>query len=193
MRIGIFGGSFNPIHLGHLLLAETAREQFGLDRVVFVPTHQPPHKAGRELLPGATRLKLIQLAIHGNPAYTASDVELRREGVSYTIDTVMALRRRWPRASFSLLIGQDMLRVPWKDWAHLKRICAVAIAKRAGTSHPRNVRGVTWLTMPQIEISSSDIRRRLRAGRSIRYLVPQAVERYLLQRRLYRPATRHSA
>ena len=93
MKIGIFGGTFNPIHTGHLILAETARETFGLDRVLFIPANLPPHKATRDLAPGLLRLKLIQLAIRDHAAFAASDLELHRPGVSYTIETVHALRK----------------------------------------------------------------------------------------------------
>ena len=185
MRLGIFGGTFNPIHLGHLLLAETAREALRLDRVVFIPTQQPPHKPARNLLPGPIRLKLIQLAIREHPAFVASDIELKREGPSFTIETVKMLRRQVPDAELFLLMGQDMLVVPWKAWNELKRLCTVAAVRRSGSRPPKSERGVTWITMPQVGIASSDIRARLRAGRSIRYLVPGPVERYIRQHRLY--------
>ena len=185
MRLGIFGGTFNPIHLGHLLLAETAREALQLDRVVFIPTQQPPHKPGRGLVSGPTRLKLIQLAIREHPTFVASDIELRREGPSFTIETVTILRKQLPDAELFLLMGQDMLAVPWKAWNDLKRLCTVAAVRRSGSRLARSERGVAWVTMPQVEISSSDIRARLRAGRSIRYLVPGPVERYIRQHRLY--------
>ena len=180
-RIGIFGGTFNPIHLGHLLLAETAREALTLDRVVFIPTHQPPHKRASDLLTGPVRLELIQLAIRDHPAFVVSDIELQRQGTSYTIDTVKALRSQLPDAALFLLIGEDMLGVRWVAWEELKRLCTVAVAHRAGC-RPSRERGLRWLPMPQVEISSSDIRTRLKAGRSIRYLVPGPVERVLRQR-----------
>ena len=205
-RIGIFGGSFNPIHLGHLLLAETARETLALDRVVFIPTHLPPHKSSAGLLPGAARLELIQAAIQGHPAFVASDIELQRRGASYSIDTVRALRQQLPRAKLFLLVGQDMLSVKWKDWNELTRLCTVVAAARPGSralgsarhflatprrgapgsvSRERLRFKVKTLDMPQVDIASSDIRKRLQAGRSIRYLVPPVVHRLIRQRGFY--------
>ena len=181
MRLGIFGGTFNPIHWGHLLLAEMAREQLQLDRVLFIPTYQPPHKRAQELLPGPVRLKLIELAIKDNPAFVASDIELQRRGVSYSNDTVKLLKRQLPMATLFLLIGSDMLSVRWLAWDDLKRLCTVAVVRRPGASSSRREARVKWLTMPQVDISSSEVRRRLRAGQSIRYLVPPSVERSLRQ------------
>jgi nicotinate-nucleotide adenylyltransferase len=188
MRLGIFGGSFNPIHIGHLLLAETAREQCSLDRVLFVPTGTPPHKSAKDLLSGAVRLQLIEAAIRDQPAFAVSDVELGRSGVSYSIDTVQMLRRRLPEAKLFLLLGQDMLAVRWVGWSELKRLCTVAAAARSGMKKRREA-NIKWLKMPAVDISSSEIRRRLKAGRSIRYLVPPAVERYIRQHHLYEQGT----
>ena len=185
LRIGVFGGTFNPIHWGHLLLAETAREELALDRVLFIPANQPPHKSDRGLLPGCVRFELIKLAIRDHSAFVASDIELQRSDVSYSLETVTILRKQLPTAKLFLLIGQDMLAVHWKGWEEIKRLCAVVIAHRPGTTAPRRGAGVKWLKMPQVGISSSDIRRRLKAGRSIRYFVPAPVERYIHQHGLY--------
>ncbi len=185
MRIGVFGGTFNPIHTGHLILAEAAREQLRLDRVLFIPTHQPPHKHVHDLLPGSVRLKLIRLAIKDHPAFAVSNLELRRGGVSYTVETIRELRQRFSTAQWFLLMGQDMLRARWFAWSELKRLCTIVVAARSNTPTSRREAGLVRLTMPQIEIASSDIRLRLCDGRSIRYLVPPAVERYLRRHHLY--------
>lgn len=185
MRLGIFGGTFNPIHWGHLLLAETARETLALDRVVFIPTSKPPHKSARDLLPGEVRLQLITLAIQGHPAFVASDIELQRPGVSYSIDTVRILHQRLPQAKLFLIVGADMFGVRWVSWKEIAALCTVVVAHRPGARAIRREAGVRWLPMPQVEIASSDIRARLRNGRSIRYLVPSAVERYLRTHQLY--------
>jgi nicotinate-nucleotide adenylyltransferase len=189
MRIGLFGGTFNPIHLGHLLLAETARETLQLDRVVFIPTRQPPHKTARGLLPGPQRLEMVQLAIKNHPAFVASDIELQRPGASYTIDTVRALRAQLPlQAKLFLLVGQDLLGVKWAAWEEIQRLCTLAAARRPQAPKPKKQTGIKWLDMPQLDIASSDIRKRAAAGRSIRYLVPGVVARYIEAHQLYRRA-----
>ena len=185
MRLGLFGGTFNPLHLGHLLLAETARDVLALDRVLFIPTNQPPHKRAAELLPGPWRLKLLELAIRDQPAFAVSDVELERPGPSYTIETVKILRSRLPDAKLFLLVGADMLAVRWLAWKELKQLCTVAVVHRPGARPPRRETGLKWLAMPEVAIASSDIRARLKAGRSIRYLVPSSVERFIRQHQLY--------
>jgi nicotinate-nucleotide adenylyltransferase len=193
MRIGVFGGTFNPIHTAHLLLAETAREALKLDRILFIPTHHPPHKHGRGILPGPVRFKLVQLAIQDHPTFAASDIELQRAGPSYSIDTVRVLRERLPQAKLFLLIGEDMLLIRWAAWEEMKRLCTVVVARRplrrlqtsVGKRGRRANRGLKWLAMPQLDITSSDIRLRLKGGRSIRYLVPTPVERYIRERQLY--------
>ena len=185
MRFGILGGTFNPIHTGHLLLAETARDALALDRVLFIPARQPPHKSAKGLLPGAVRYELVQLAIRDHPAFVASDIELQRDDVSYSLETVQILSKQLPSAKLFLLIGQDMLSVRWKGWEEITSLCTLVVAHRPGAAAPRRQKGLKWLPMPQVEIASSDIRTRLKAGRSIRYLVPAAVERYIRERTLY--------
>lgn len=185
LRVGVFGGTFNPIHLGHLLLAETARQTLSLDRVLFLPALQPPHKRAPGLLDGATRLRMVQLAVKDHPGFAASDIELRRPGPSYSIDTVRALRRALPKAELFLLVGQDMLGVRWAAWNELKRLCTIAAVRRPDSRRARMERGIRWLDMPLMSIASSDIRARVAGGRSIRYLVPAPVERYIRQHRLY--------
>ena len=186
LRVGIFGGTFNPIHLGHLLLAETARDALSLDRVLFIPTGRPPHKAAPGLVSGAARLRMVRLAIRDHPGFAASDVELQRPGLSYSIETVQAVRRAMPGAKLFLLIGADLLNVRWAAWNELKRLCTVVAVRRPGARPARREAGIHRLDMPLVKISSSDIRARVAAGGSIRYLVPPAVERYIRQHQLYR-------
>jgi len=199
MRLGLLGGTFNPIHIGHLLLAESAREQCGLDAVWFVPTAVPPHKGSRELAAGAHRLAMVRLALRAHASFMASELELRREGVSYTIDTIQGLRERYPRRALLLIVGSDMLDVEWFRMDVLRRLCTFAVARRStgkgecaaerpgrrSGSSPRRSK-IHWLRMPLVDISSSMIRARVQHGQSIRYLVPDAVARYIARHRLYR-------
>jgi nicotinate-nucleotide adenylyltransferase len=191
-RIGVFGGTFDPPHLGHLTLAEWAREALSLDRVIFVPAAVPPHKRRRRLTAAADRVAMTRLAVRGHPAFTVSTLEVRRTGPSYTVDTLRALARVHPRAEFWLLMGEDSLREfhTWHAPREILALASLAVAGRPGVRSPapapRAPRGrVTWLRNPRLEISSSAIRRRVRAGRSVRYWVPDGVARYLAARRLY--------
>jgi nicotinate-nucleotide adenylyltransferase len=191
MRLGLFGGTFNPIHLGHVVLAESAREQCRLDRVVFMPTATPPHKTSRGLLDGKARLALVRLALRGHAAFRASDFELRQGGVSYTINTVRHMASRYPGATLFLIVGSDLLGVRWAAADELRRLCTMVVAERAGSARPRGgsiaAAGRTRrIVMPSIEISSSMIRERIRRGRSIRYLVPETVAREMARHGWYR-------
>ena len=202
MRLGILGGTFNPIHLGHLLLAECAREQCDLDQVWFIPTATPPHKTSRDLLPGAQRLALVRLAIRGHPSFRASDLEVRLGGISYTLKTVRLIRARVPRAHLVLIVGSDMLQVRWHGLSELSRLCTFAAAPRwfnlthHPSNHPESRRRTNTgrspgfprmrrIVMPQVEISSSMIRARVRRGRSLQYLVPEAVARSITRHRFF--------
>jgi len=188
-RLGILGGTFNPIHVGHLLLAECAREQCALDQVWFMPTAVPPHKSARGLIAGRHRLAMVRLALRGHPAFRASDLELQLGGVSYTIRTIRTLRQRVPEARLFYLVGADMLAVPWVQMRALRRLCTFAAAGRPGAAARRHP-GMRRILMPQVAISSSLVRERIRRDRSIRYLVPDAVARYITRHRLYQGAGR---
>ncbi len=185
MRLGIFGGTFNPIHYGHLMLAECAREQFRLDEIWFMPTATPPHKIGRELPGGRVRLAMVKLAVRSHPNLCGCDLELRRGGVSYTLDTIQAVHREHPRARLFFIMGSDMLRVPWRGLPTLRRLCTFLAAERPDGAAKRWP-GVRTINMPTLAISSSEIRARVRRGESIRYWVPDAVAAYIHRHRLYR-------
>lgn len=179
VKLGLLGGSFNPIHLGHLVMAQAAREQLGLDRVILMPAPRPPHKDPRELAPDRHRLAMARLAARGTPWLRVSDLEFRRRGPSYTIDTVEALG-----GNLTLIIGQDTLGEidTWRESRRLRRLVTLAVYRRPGS----RARSVKWIDGPRIDVSARDIRARVRAGRSIRFWVPLPVEKYIVAKGLYR-------
>ena len=203
-RVGVFGGTFDPPHLGHLAAAEWARDQLGLERVVFVPAATPPHKRDRTRSPVAARLAMTRLAVRGQAGFVVSDLETRRRGPSFTVDTLRALALRAPRSRWFLIVGEDNLNEfhSWREPEAILTLATLVVALRPkpvvngrGTvgGHVADVvrgmarRGaVVTLDNPGIDLSSSAIRSRARRGRSIRYLVPPAVERYIARTGLYR-------
>ena len=195
-RLGLFGGTFDPPHFGHLALAEWARESLRLDLVLFVPAGQPPHKRRSDLSAAKDRLAMTRLAVRGQPAFRVSSIETRRTGPSFTVDTLRLLRDRYPGARCFLLIGADSLADldHWRDPEEIVKLATLAVAIRPGERIPRATRAFgrrpVWLDNPGLEISSSAIRARARSGRSIRYLVPDAVARYIERRGLYHRARR---
>jgi nicotinate-nucleotide adenylyltransferase len=209
MRLGIFGGTFDPVHYGHLILAECCREQIALDEVWFLPAAVPPHKQGRELTEGPGRVEMLQLAIGGHPAFEVCRYELERGGVSYTVDTLAEIHRSDPSRELFFLMGADSLRDlrGWKDPARLCQLAIPVVVARAGTpDEALDLSGLAALVsaerldairahrvvMPTIDLSASDLRKRVAEGRSIRYLTPRAVEKYIEEHGLYRDAPEKS-
>ncbi|RMG01614.1 MAG: nicotinate (nicotinamide) nucleotide adenylyltransferase [Planctomycetota bacterium] len=207
MRLGIFGGSFDPVHYGHLLLAETCREQLSLDRVLFVPAGRPPHKPAESLSPAQDRAAMLELAIGGNPHFEICRFELDRDEVSYTVDTLRRLREEYPDAGLFLLLGTDMFHdLPnWRCAAEIVQLATPVPVRRCGMP-PLEVDKLTSIldsarleivrnlvvTAPQVDFSGTDLRERVRTGRSIRYRTPRAVEEYIYAHGLYgsaRPTT----
>lgn len=195
MRLGIFGGAFDPIHNGHLLLAEQCREQCQLDAVWFVPTKIPPHKEADSLSPDADRVEMLKLATAGRPEFIVSEIELQREDVSWTVDTLRQLRSEHPEDDLFLLIGADSLRdfPTWKEPDEIAKLAIVVAVNRGEASldeltsglKPELAASVQLVTMPGISISATDLRRRVSEGKSIRYLVPRAVEEFIVAQKLY--------
>lgn len=186
MRTGIFGGSFDPIHHGHLILARAALEELGLDRIVFIPANLSPHKADTRPATGEERLEMVQLAIRGEEGFEASDVELRRPAPSYTVDTLRELKAIHPDDKFVLLIGADNVAKfdTWRAPDEIRKLADIAVLDRAGGAASHQWPVVRRL----IDISSTDIRARVAAERSIRYLTPDSVCDYIAARGLYRNA-----
>lgn len=201
MRLGIFGGSFDPIHYGHLLLAEYCRDSCGLDRISFIPASMSPHKVHRRPASDNARVEMLHLAIAGQAAFEASRIELNRGGVSFSVDTLETIHAEQPTAELFFMMGADSL-VDFGTWRSPKRICELAIplvVARPGIDLPnldllspfvddRRLEEIRacQVIMPQIGLSSSEIRSRTAAGKSIRYQTPRAVEKYIETHNLYR-------
>lgn len=191
--IGIMGGTFDPIHTGHLVAAETALEEAGLDEVWFMPANIPPHKPNPPLASADQRLEMVRLAIDSHPSYRAVDVELTRGGTSYTYDTVARLQQLYPDHRFHYIIGADMVMYlpKWHQIEKLSEMVTFLGVGRPGfdidlEALPSHLRSrIKLMTMPAMEISSTDIRERIRNGRSIRYRVPDSVRLYIERSGIY--------
>ena len=187
MRILIFGGSFNPVHWGHLVLAEELREEFGWDRVLFVPASRSPFKGGRDDPGGDHRLAMLELACAGNSGFIVDTRELKRGGDSWTIDTVRSVIREYELADRpGLVLGDDLVRdfSEWKESAALMNEARIIVARRSTEMGCQTSFGEP-ASNRLIPISSSEIRERLATGRSVRYLIPERVHDYILQKGLY--------
>lgn len=202
-RILLFGGSFDPIHHGHLIIGRAVAEHLGLDRIVLIPARTPPHKAAHVLAPGEDRLQMCRLAVADDPLFEVSEWELGQPGPNYTLLTVQHFRTTTcgPSAELYWLIGMDSLAElgTWYRAAELVDACTIVTAARPGFEAPPAEFLARWFTPaqveklhrhvvagPRIDIAGRDIRARVRAGRSIRYLVPEAVRRHIESRGLYR-------
>lgn len=197
MRLGVFGGSFDPVHYGHLLLAEFCREACRLEQVWFMPAGQPPHKR-RALTPAVQRLEMLELAVGGHDAFRVSRLEIERPGASFTVDTLEAIHAdvagRREVLELVLLLGGDSYR-DLATWRNPQRICelaelAVVDRGQQAESGQRNEalgqHRVAWVAMPRIDLASREIRRRVARSASIRYQTPRAVEEYIAAHELYR-------
>ena len=194
-HLGVLGGTFDPIHNGHLAIAAAARDQLDLDRVLFLPAGQPWRK-DREITAAGDRVAMVQLAIEGEPAYELSTVEVERPGPSYTVETLEELARLYPNHDLSLILGEDALvDLPnWKESSRLPELALLAIAPRAGRAASdetwRAMPGISertvWLEMDPVSVSSTSVRAKVRQGRSVHNLVPPEVEKYFVEHRLYR-------
>lgn len=197
-KIGIMGGTFNPVHNGHLILAEAARVQHQLDEVWFMPSGRPPHKQKEEILPEEKRSDMLKLAIEGNEAFRYSDLELRREGIIYTSDTLEILHKEYPEDTFYFIIGGDSL-MQLESWHKPEKIFARAMilaSQRSGFDlggikekkeelSQKYHAGILPVTIPSLEISSAGIRKGLKNGEAVRYLMPETVYAYICENGLY--------
>jgi nicotinate-nucleotide adenylyltransferase len=191
-RIGIFGGTFNPPHTGHLIVAEHVREVLGLDKIFFVPSYISPHKqAGEEAL-AIHRLAMVRLAVRGNKFFDFADLEINQGGTSYTYKTVESFHQQFPSGTLFLMMGADNF-VDFHTWKKPERIVArvtvVAMTRptyKAARARRQFSAAAKFVTVPDIQISSTGIRNRVKQGKAIRYLVPENIENYIVRHRLYR-------
>ncbi|MAT16382.1 MAG: nicotinic acid mononucleotide adenylyltransferase [Planctomyces sp.] len=195
MRLGLLGGTFDPIHLGHLILAEACREACQLDEIWFLPTGKPPHKVAAEITPARQRIEMLEMALAGARQFKINDMEVKRGGTTYTVDTLAELREQDPDRELYFLIGADSLHdfPMWREPERIAELATLLVVNRAGRAMPdldsipqKIRRSVEVVTIPDIGIASSDLRQRVSEGRSIRYQVPRAVEVYIDQHGLYR-------
>lgn len=199
-RIGVFGGSFNPVHIGHLIVAQDALERMGLNRVIFLPAAQPPHKTTQPIAPAVARLEMLRLALGDDPRFEVSSEEIDRGGISFTVDTLRRLRERYIGAELYFLIGGDTLLElhTWREIETVLQLAHIVTMGRPGISMDEINSKTLRLPDPwparlaanivighRVDVSSTDIRVRCSRGRSIRYLVPAAVERYIATHRMY--------
>lgn len=189
MRIGVLGGTFDPPHHGHLVIAADVHDALGLDRVLLVPSAVPPHKRHTVQASAELRLEMLHAAVRGDPRFEVDDLELRRPGPSYTVDTLRALRERFPGAELFFLIGADNVRElsSWREPEEIVRLARIVAVPRGCESIDAEA-PFPFLTVPVIrtEVSATEVRRRVAAGLSIRYLVPDAVREIVARERLYR-------
>jgi len=198
-KIGIMGGTFNPIHYGHLFLAEHAYEQMELDEILFMPSNHPPHKASKDIVSNEHRKTMVALAIKDNPHFTLSTLELEREGTTYTVDTLEILTKEQPEAEFFFIVGADsFFAIPyWKNPERILELCSLVVFERDHVEQDQMLKQLEFLTstypgakifllkMPTIQISSKKIRERIAENKSIRYYVPADVQDYIEKHNLY--------
>ncbi len=189
MRLGVFGGAFDPVHNGHLVLACECRDQLSLDQVWLIPSGQPPHKDADRLAPAKSRVDMLELATAGDPGLVVSRIEIDREGTSFTVETLEEISAAQPDSELFLLLGADSVE-DLRNWPRPERIAELATlvsvnrAERRG-QHDVPCEDAVTVSMPGIDICSTDLRHRLTSGRSVRHLVPRAVEQYLLEHQVY--------
>lgn len=199
-RIGIMGGTFNPIHRGHLALAKAAKEQYALDRIIFIPAGNPPHKASREVIDKEHRLKMVKMAIRGLKDFSSSRIELDRPGYSYAIDTFTALKRKYGKtAKLFYILGLDSINeiLDWKKPLELFKLCEFIVGARPGTKirtfrrlvkFPPLQKEVDKIHLMELkeDISASEIRAKLKTGKPVSQVVPKVVEDYIRKKGLYK-------
>ncbi|MDG1897371.1 MAG: nicotinate-nucleotide adenylyltransferase [Fuerstiella sp.] len=198
MKLGILGGTFDPVHYGHLVLAETCRLKLSLDQVRLIPAGTPPHKTDIKITDGHARADMLQLAVSGYPEFVVDRREIRREGKSFTVNTLTELKNDFADAELFFLMGADSLRdIPtWKDPEGIAQLATIVTVNRPGLPPPSSSQVIDWVgenlarkvqlvTMPGTDISATELRCRVRDGDGLRFLVPRAVETYIDEHQIY--------
>lgn len=188
MKIGILGGTFNPIHIGHLILAEEAREKLELDKIIFVPAYLPPHKDNSNIALASYRHDMIKLAIKSNRHFSVSDAEIKRDGKSYTIDTLKDFKNIYPGDELYFIIGSDLLKYldEWKDLSQIIKMVSFVAATRPGYPLEKIPSYISTIPIRAVDICGFEIRKAIKENKSFRYLVPDAVFKYIEKKRLYK-------
>lgn len=197
-KIGIMGGTFNPIHFGHLILAENAYEQFNLEYVYFIPSKNPPHKLKQNIADDALRFNMTKIAIQDNPHFKISSLELDREGFTYTVDTLCELSSLHPKCELYFIMGADSLFQieKWRDTKEILKRCHILAARRDDKEDKDVLEQIAYLKqkyesdiqllkVPKIEISSHMIRECIKKGRTVKYYLPACVEKYIIEKKIY--------
>jgi len=188
-RIGILGGTFNPIHIGHLTIAQMVREQMKLDKVLFIPSNLPPHKSGKYVVSAKDRYHMVRLAIRGNPHFEISDFEINKKGKSYSIETVSYIRDLFGRGTkIFFIIGSDLLSTlhTWRRINEIERIVSFVAVHRPGFKGNRSKVKVKLITIPGLQTSSSYVRQRITLGKTVKYLVPDDIIKFITDKKLYK-------
>ena len=188
MKIGILGGTFNPVHIGHLILAEEVREKMGLAKIIFVPTYLPPHKDSSCVANAGHRYTMIKKAIRKNKYFSVSDIEIKRKGPSYTIDTIKEFKKQYGRDTLYFITGSDLLNYlkEWKDLRQIIKMVRFIVATRPGYPLEKIPAYISTVAIRAVDISAFEIRSAIQEGKSFRYLVSDEVFTYINKSRLYR-------
>ncbi|MCP4649430.1 MAG: nicotinate-nucleotide adenylyltransferase [PVC group bacterium] len=184
-RIGILGGTFDPIHVGHLVLAEKAKAELDLDKVIFIPAHIPPHKTRDDIIDVELRYAMVEAAVSDNESFITSRIEIEKKDISYTIETVQALQQKFPESEFWLIVGSDAQLYDWKNVDELFKICRFAVAKRPQFKIDEFPADTAFIDGAFLNVSSTQIRGLIKRGESVANMLPEKVYQFIKEHSLY--------